>query len=256
MTNNSQVVDQLRSDGFVIIKDFISESICERLESSLESMLEQDNRIASRDERDFYMVHNPMLRNPDFYDVFRKSILTDILTEMLGQSFILYAYTTSSMPVSGSNWSRRIHVDCPRLIPNYLTNMNVFIPLSRISEYNGGIELLPKSQWDESTPSEKTFETERIVPEIDAGGLLIFYSRLWHSGGFNNSQNARHAITLNFCRSYMRQRFDYPRMISAEHLQDLDPTQRQILGFNVRVPTSLEEYYLPESQRLYKANQG
>jgi hypothetical protein len=54
----------------------------------------------------------------------------------------------------------------------------------------------------------------------------------------------------------MRQRFDYPRLIGDELGDTLSPTLRRILGFDVRVPTSLDEYYLPEDQRLYKANQG
>jgi len=28
-----------------------------------------------------------------------------------------------------------------------------------------------------------------------------------------------------------------------------------LIGFDTRVPTSMEEYLLPEEQRLYKANQ-
>ncbi|MEZ5224997.1 MAG: hypothetical protein R2743_26135 [Ilumatobacteraceae bacterium] len=63
-------------------------------------------------------------------------------------------------------------------------------------------------------------------------------------------------MTINACRSYMRQRFDYPRMIGPEIASSLSPVLRRLLGYDVRVPTSLEEYYLPEDQRLYKANQG
>ena len=36
----------------------------------------------------------------------------------------------------------------------------------------------------------------------------------------------------------------------------LGETGRRFLGFNVRVPTTLDEYYLPPDQRLYKPNQG
>jgi hypothetical protein len=36
----------------------------------------------------------------------------------------------------------------------------------------------------------------------------------------------------------------------------LGETGRRFLGFHVRMPTSLEEYYVPESQRLYKPGQG
>jgi hypothetical protein len=54
----------------------------------------------------------------------------------------------------------------------------------------------------------------------------------------------------------MRQRFDYPRLVGEEALAQIGETGRRFLGFNVRMPSSLEDYYLPESERLYKAGQG
>jgi hypothetical protein len=54
----------------------------------------------------------------------------------------------------------------------------------------------------------------------------------------------------------MRQRFDYPRLVGEETLAHVGETGRRFLGFDVRMPATLEEYYLPEEQRLYKAGQG
>jgi len=45
-------------------------------------------------------------------------------------------------------------------------------------------------------------------------------------------------------------------MVPPEILATLGETGRRFLGFDVRVPTSLDEYYLPPDQRLYKSNQG
>lgn len=246
----------LYENGYAVIEGFISREQCDKFQSALARMIDEDLELGLRDSRDANMVHNPMFRDHEFYSLLRSSSLTELMSRMLGETFILYAFTTSSLPAGGTNWSRRIHVDCPRLIPGYPTNMNAFIPLSDMSESNGGIELLPKSQWQEDPPCEASFNKERVIPEMAAGSLLVFYSRLWHSGGLNLSVSPRHALTMNFCRSYMRQRFDYPRMIPLTDLPRLDVTQLQLLGFNVRVPASLDEYYLSEDHRLYKPNQG
>lgn len=246
----------LKNSGYAAIDGFVSVEECRILSELLEGFIEEDFDSGLKDHRDANMVHNPMFRDSRFYSVLRSSIMTSLLSEVLGHSFILYAFTTSSLPPHGTNWTRRIHVDCPRLIPNYVTNVNVFIPLTDISELNGGIELLPGSHWQSLQPSEGEFLGGRVIPSLKAGSLLIFFSRLWHSGGLNSTTKARHALTLNFCRSYMRQRFDYPRMVPESDIPQLDAMQLQLLGFNVRVPTSLEEYYLPEHKRLYKSNQG
>lgn len=66
-------------------------------------------------------------------------------------------------------------------------------------------------------------------------------------------------LTIGGCRSYMRSRFDFPRLIEHTQSQILDivgPVGRRFLGYNVRMPTSLEDYYRPPSERLYLANQG
>jgi len=249
-------LESLVENGYVVVKEFISREECERFQVALTQMIQEDSEFGLKDDRDANMVHNPMFRDYKFYSLLRRSILTDLVSRILGETFILYAFTTSSLPAGGTNWSRRIHVDCPRLIPDYPTNMNAFIPLSDVSELNGGIELLPKSQWEEHAPGEETFSRDRIIPNMSAGSLLVFYSRLWHSGGLNMSEKPRHALTMNFCRSYMRQRFDYPRMTPSRDASNLDAMQLQLLGYSVRVPTSLSEYYLPVDERPYKPNQG
>ena len=72
----------------------------------------------------------------------------------------------------------------------------------------------------------------------------------------NHTSRPRHALTVNYCRSFMRQHFDFPRMIPPEDAAALSPTLRRVLGFDVRMPASLDEYYVEEADRLYKANQG
>jgi len=61
---------------------------------------------------------------------------------------------------------------------------------------------------------------------------------------------------MNCCRSYMRTQFDYPRMVPEHIVNSLGDVGKRFLGFNVRMPKNLDEFYLPEDQRLYKPNQG
>ena len=88
------------------------------------------------------------------------------------------------------------------------------------------------------------------------GAAIIFNARTWHAGGTNQTGEPRHALTVNYCRAFMRQHFDFPRMIPADRVAGLSPTLRRVLGFDVRMPTSLDEYYVDPSERLYKADQG
>ena len=160
------------------------------------------------------------------------------------------------MPAGGRNYSHRVHVDCPRVIPGYMTNLGIIVALDDFTEANGATYFLPKSFERTDAPTEHEFfaGARRVFPK--RGDIVVFNARSWHLGGPNTTSNDRHAVTLNACRSYMRQRFDYPRLIGNDLAGGLSPSLRRILGFNVRIPVTLDEYYLPEDQRLYKANQG
>ena len=255
-------LQEILNKGFAVIPGALEEGEVESLRRELSCLVAEDlehwkdqpNHPANKIDR--WMVHNPMARAPTFARILENQLMHAYLTELLTESCILYAYTTSSMPPGGTNYSNRIHVDCPRFIKDYITNVGVILPLDDFTEKNGATYFMPGSHLKAAPPTEQEFfaAAERIAPK--AGDMVVFNARTFHLGGTNEMAVARHAITLNACRSYMRQRFDYPRLMPNKIVADLGALGRRFLGFDVRVPCSIEEYYLPADQRLYKANHG
>ena len=253
----ADLADQVFADGFAVVPDAIDRGLAGELRESLAAMVAAQRQAQSeRTAVDDYMVHNPMMLDPLFLDLLQHPAIVGALDTFLGPTSILYAYTSSSMPAGGSNYSRRIHVDSPRVIPGYITNLGVIVALDDFTDDNGATYFLPRSFERTDVPSEDEFfaNARRVYPR--RGDLVVFNARTFHYGGVNITDDDRHAVTLNACRAYMRQRFDYPRLVGEAMAGTLSPTLRRMLGFDVRVPTSLDEYYLPEDQRLYKANQG
>jgi ectoine hydroxylase-related dioxygenase (phytanoyl-CoA dioxygenase family) len=250
-------LDDIARDGFTVVREVLPAADIPELRAKLQACVEEDLRAwEGRDYPDRWMVHNLMVRDDAFARVLENPVLHAYLSATLGDTCVIYAYTSSSMPPHGTNYSHRIHVDCPRFIPGYVTNMGVTIALDDFTEENGATYLLPGSHLSPEVPTEERFfaEARRVYPK--AGDAIVFNARTWHLGGMNRTDRARHALTMNVCRSYMRQRFDYPRLVPPEIVARLGEVGRRFLGFNVRVPTSLEEYYLPEDRRLYKGGQG
>jgi len=54
----------------------------------------------------------------------------------------------------------------------------------------------------------------------------------------------------------VKQQLDYPRALGDEFGASLSPVLRQVLGYNARVPASLDEWYQPPERRLYQKSQG
>lgn len=254
---DAPTLETIRERGFAVVPAVLDAETTSLMKEQLQHAVDEDlAQWEGRDYPDRWMVHNLMVRHPVFATFLENPVLHAYLTPLLGETCILYAYTSSSMPPSGANYSHRVHMDSPRVIPGYWTNVGVMVALDDYTPENGATRFLPRSFEDEVPPSVEDFleRSEQTFPK--AGEAVIFNARTWHMGGMNRSSSPRHALTLNICRSYMRQRFDYPRLVGSETLEHVGETGRRFLGFNVRMPATLDEYYLPEEHRLYKAGQG
>jgi ectoine hydroxylase-related dioxygenase (phytanoyl-CoA dioxygenase family) len=258
MKPDERKVREIRERGFAVVKDVVSPSEAAVMRNRLQECIDEDLERWKDDPTypDRWMVMNLMVRGAPFARFLENDVIQAYFGELLGDTCIIYAYTSSSMPPGGTNYSHRIHVDCPRLIPGYVTNAGVLLALDDFTPENGATYLLPGSHTRGEKPSEEEFlaKAERVYPK--AGDGVFLNARTWHMGAPNRTDKARHAISMNVCRAYMRQRFDYPRLVPQQVVDSLGEVGRRFLGFNVRMPTSLEEYYVPEERRLYKNNQG
>jgi len=243
--------------GFTIIPDALDPGEVTRIVEALDRLIAEDlGHPDPRRRNDDWMAFNGALRDDAIAEVVTHPNILPNVEAILGPTCIMYACVSSTMPPNGTNFSMRIHVDSPRVIPSYPTNVGVMVALTDFTEQNGATRFLPGSfeRTDPPPPEEFERDAEMVFPR--AGSAVLFNARTFHSGGVNRTDAPRHAVTVNYCRSYMRQSFDFVRMVPPERAPALSPTLRRVLGFDVRMPTSLDEYYVDEADRLYKANQG
>lgn len=247
---------RIRSDGFANVGRLVHGETVAIMRDELQRAIDEDIERWSGSAwySDHWMVHNLMVRHPVFMEFLENSLMHDYLSRLLAPSCTLYAYTSSSLPPNGSNYSRRIHVDAQAQCVDYITNVGVLLALDDFSEENGATYFLPGSQRSLEVPSEKHFFANAIRALPRAGEAVIFNARTFHYGGVNTTTRARHAITLNVCRNWMKQRFDYPRMLSDDQIATLGPVGRRFIGMDSRIPASLDEYYVPPEQRLFKSS--
>ena len=244
------------TQGVIIVPNVLTQKEISLLKKELELAIEED--LNAREKTfDQGMVHNCMFRGENMAKLLDNPIMNAYIKNLLAPSCIIYAYQSSSAPPQKGNYGSRIHVDCPRFIPNYITNIGVILPLDDFTNENGGTRYLPGSHLQEALPSEEYFDRNYSTVECNAGDMIVFNSRLAHATGTNQTITTRHALTINICRCYMRQRFDFCRMddMNNKYIQSLNKDGKRLLGMNVRIPTTLDEFYLPEDERLYKPGQ-
>ncbi|MFN5993306.1 MAG: phytanoyl-CoA dioxygenase, partial [Betaproteobacteria bacterium] len=86
--------------------------------------------------------------------------------------------------------------------------------------------------------------------------ILFFDSNLWHAGGDNNTDKPRRSVTPMFCKPFIKPQFDYPRALGYDKGDSFSAYLKQVLGYNSRIPSTLDEWYQPPEHRMYKSDQG
>jgi ectoine hydroxylase-related dioxygenase (phytanoyl-CoA dioxygenase family) len=249
------IIETLERDGYAVVPDVLAASTVALLKNDLATAIEKEAAFhGGKDYVDYGMVLVCCAYARSFVDILGDERIMRVFDRILGPGSIVYAYTSSSMPPGASNYSYRIHVDCPRLIPGYETNAGVMLLLDDFTAANGATWVLPGSHRMREPPDETYFFAHAKRVSAAAGSLVYLNPRVWHSGGKNETNQWRHAITLNMCRPYMKQRLDIPKMMAASNvdLAGASDLALQKMGFYAQVPESLAEYYLPPEKRKFR----
>jgi ectoine hydroxylase-related dioxygenase (phytanoyl-CoA dioxygenase family) len=243
------------ADGVVVIRRVAEPPLLAALRPALEICLAEDAARFGPGHRFPGMVHALPARGAVFLDYLELPGFLQPMRRLLGHGCIVQGYNSSCVPPRGVNYAREIHVDSPRWIPGYITNVTAILAIDAFTEETGGIEIVAAGFRSPDSPTLEGFEADFERPQLAAGDVLMFNSRCWHRSGVNRTERWRHGISATLCRAYMRQQFDFPRMLDAAGIRVEHEGLRQILGWYVRMPTSLDEFLLPADQRPYRPGQ-
>ncbi|WP_458526261.1 phytanoyl-CoA dioxygenase family protein [Onishia taeanensis] len=169
--------------------------------------------------------------------------------------YILSCSTPTMGCYTAPVYLQKIHRDIRTYIPGYHARMNLIVMLDDFTEENGATQILSGSHHREEEPSKEDFEANCETLKGDAGSVVLFNSYLWHRGGVNRTGQTRVALTSGFTRPFIKPQVDYARMLGEHYGKELSEMTRQLYGYNSRVPLNLDEWYQPETKRLYHPNQ-
>ena len=249
----------VQTRGFTLLDGFLNSQELSLLKETMERAIQEFKEVpgVERSLLDRYQIHDLINRDINYGRLLEDPRLQQLLAPHLGEHWIMYAATSSSIPPHGTNYSSRLHVDSGRYYPGYIFNMGVIWALDDYEVDNGGaLKILPGSQHSDIKPELEFFDKNSVQALCKAGSLVLFNARVFHRTCENSTDRWNHSMTLNACRSFMKPRMDWVRFISKEISDQLNPQARRVIGFDTRLPTSLEEFFLPEESRFYKANQG
>ena len=249
---NSEQLYELNTKGYSIFRNLISDDQLIKMQSAVDTALNSNDPCVRSNH--FFLAHN---FSSSLLEIIQYNPLQGIIDNVLGKTCIIHSFNGITLRPSLANpIQNAVHRDSPRFCRPYLLSLQVIVLLDDFTKENGGTYVLPGSQYLEEKPSDEYFYKNAVQIEGKSGDLVLFDAMLWHAGGTNKTNVQRRALTIVYSRSFMKQQIDLTKATKKAIIDNADTNLLRLLGFNVRVPSCIDEFNLPPEQRLYKSNQG
>jgi len=260
-----KTLEALEFNGCAIVTDVLSQEFLIQTKEALYQTRERiqhelgSERLSAAGEMG--VLRLMMKYHPYFFRLLEVPELIKIVDSTVSESAVLHlqnGFILPSFPPEETPevFQNKFHRDVNRVLNGYLASVNVFFAIDEFTKENGATLVVPGTHQQERVPDLDYFKREAIPAECPAGSIILFDSTLWHAAGVNYSGKDRCAINHQFTRSYFKQQIDYARALGDDIMKALKPRTQQLLGWYTRVPSSLDTYYCPPSERLYRAGQG
>src|SRR5436190_14556003 len=103
----------MQTRGYNVLPDFLDLPTCKRLATALQRAVDgyQPRAQSERSTLDRYLLHDLVCRDLEVARLLDDPRLQSLVAPILGEHWIMYAFTSSSVPPEGTNYGRRVHVD-------------------------------------------------------------------------------------------------------------------------------------------------
>jgi ectoine hydroxylase-related dioxygenase (phytanoyl-CoA dioxygenase family) len=255
----------LRTNGFAIVHDVLPARRLELIRAAMYAVQERilaDIGPGRLDRAGELGVLRLMLAyDESFSELLELDAVLAVVDATVSATAIMHLQNGLILPPSvasgrGQHFQTTFHRDFPRHLEGYVASVNTFLAIDEFTERNGATLLVPGSHQRPEAPTDEQMQATAIPALCPAGSMIAFDSTLWHAAGENRSDRDRLGINQQFTRSFVKQQIDYVRALGDAAVLRQQPRTQQLLGWYTRVVTSLDEYYRPADERLYRGGQG
>jgi len=250
---------QMEATGWFLFEDVVDPALVSELIVDLEQSYQIRRPIQIKNGVDANTegtAHHLLADGKSFVELLRRAFLDEYLKSFFGGNYILNAFGGNLNLKKHFTYASNVHRDVRTYTREIKFLLNIIIMLDDFTLDNGATYLLGGSHLKKEKPSDEEFFS-RAGRAVGKSGSIVFWdSNIWHAAGENKTDLPRRSLSLIYSQPFMKQQFDYPRVVGYEAGASEPEIFRQIVGYNARVPASLEEWYQPPEKRFYKKDQG
>jgi ectoine hydroxylase-related dioxygenase (phytanoyl-CoA dioxygenase family) len=250
----------LHIKGYTILKGWVSEKRVDSINNKLPKLFNEHKKIREENNNGIISegVAMNVLASDDIFIDFIQEMIDRGLIDSIEKNYfkdtcILNSLTALSNLKTESNlFYKKVHRDIRGYSGDVPILLNLLVMLDDFTAENGGTLLLPYSHLKKEEPNKKFWEENCKQMTGKAGDIVIWNSNIFHASGINKTSQIRKGLPITFSLPYYKQLLDYPRAIGYERQMEFSEKTQQILGYNSRVPSTVNEWYSSPNKRFYK----
>jgi hypothetical protein len=249
----------LATAGWTVLPGLIRRELLDSLVKVLGPSLALRDQIRRRNgvqENSAGTLHHLLMDDPCYVELLAElSTLEPVFKGYFEGNFVLNSYGGVINERDSRSYVQHVHRDIRFGSDSRRFMVNALVMLDDFTLANGATHILSHSQNLQQQPTDEHFYAQASRATGERGSVLLFDSRMWHATGRNTTDAPRRALTLTFTSPFFKPQLDYARLFGYSNLDRCNAWMRQVLGFNARVPESLDEFYVPVQQRFYQRGQ-
>jgi hypothetical protein len=238
--DREQRLQQLRDEGFCIVRSLLPPGELQAARAALDGALEGMRRLGIPTHTETLdpnaanvRIYNLPEFSRVFVDLLRHPLALEMVESVLGPNVLVSNFTGNiALPGSGS---MNLHADQALVIPspwNQPWTLNVIWCLDDVHERNGATRYIPGShhyRTFEDVPGDALSKSRAF--EAPAGSAIVMEGRLWHTSGANVTEDERRAMLFAYYSvDFIRQQINWEAALSARTKSGFDDVTRKLFG--------------------------
>ncbi len=242
------ILQALDKDGVVIVRDFLSSGLVERLNSELQPHIDTYRMREVESGYDDFLggstvrLHGIAAKSESFPDALLEPRMLAVMDALLKPNCTDYRLSAAELiEIRGGETAQIIHRDddsWPRAAQAAAPLViNVMMALTDYTVDNGATVVVPGShKWDVDRVPEADEITQAVMP---AGSAAIFTGQCLHGGGTNTNGKVRRGLSVSFCHGWLMPVENSWLGVPLERVRRLPERAQELLGYSTYDGTSM-----------------
>lgn len=230
--SNGQALEQLRTDGYVILRDVLPDPVLEQARNALRPLLEcqawgKGQFFGDRTRR----VHNVLAKTRAVDPLVAHLAVLELLRGTLNAPQVSIVNAIEIHPGETAQFLHQDDVVFPIARPHPPLIVNTMWALTEFTAENGATRLVPGSQ----DATELDDDPSTVTAEMEPGSVLVWNGGLFHGGGANHAQQPRVGLNVNYNCAWLRQQENQYLAIPREVAATLSDEFLRLLGYDAHI---------------------